>query len=81
MRREGTRQNSSVRRVLSGLVRGIACAAVLASLAGCASSGDATAALNPDPPSKMFADADALMTKGKFDAAAKKFEDVDREHP
>lgn len=81
MRREGTRQNSSVRRVLSGLVRGIACAAVLVSLAGCASSGDATAALNPDPPSKMFADADALMTKGKFDAAAKKFEDVDREHP
>ena len=29
----------------------------------------------------MFADADTLMSKGKFEAAAKKFEDVDREHP
>lgn len=29
----------------------------------------------------MFADADALQSKGKFDDAAKKFEDVDREHP
>jgi outer membrane protein assembly factor BamD len=29
----------------------------------------------------MFADADALMAKGSFEDAAKKFEDVDREHP
>ena len=29
----------------------------------------------------MFADADALMSKGNFEDAAKKFEDVDREHP
>ena len=29
----------------------------------------------------MYADADALMTKGKFEDAAKKFEDLDREHP
>lgn len=49
-------------------------------LGGCASS-DAARALNPDPPSKMFADADALMSKGKYEDAAKKFEDVDREHP
>ncbi len=28
----------------------------------------------------MFADADALQSKGKFEDAAKKFEDVDREH-
>ena len=42
---------------------------------------DAAKALNPDPPSKMFADADALMSRGKFEDAAKKFEDVDREHP
>jgi outer membrane protein assembly factor BamD len=55
-------------------------AAAASALAGCASS-DAAKALNPDPPSKMFADADALMSKGNFDAAAKKFEDVDREHP
>jgi outer membrane protein assembly factor BamD len=29
----------------------------------------------------MYADADTLMSKGKFQDAAKKFEDVDREHP
>lgn len=29
----------------------------------------------------MYADADALMSKKKFQDAAKKFEDVDREHP
>jgi outer membrane protein assembly factor BamD len=56
-------------------------AASLAALAGCASTSDAAKALNPDPPAKMFADADALMGKGKFEDAAKKFEDVDREHP
>jgi outer membrane protein assembly factor BamD len=29
----------------------------------------------------MYADADAYMSKGKYEEAAKKFEDVDREHP
>ena len=29
----------------------------------------------------MYADADSLMSRGKFEDAAKKFEDVDREHP
>lgn len=77
MRREGKRQNFTAWQALKRL----ACAACVAALAGCASTGDAAKALNPDPPSKMFADADALMTKGKFDEAAKKFEDVDREHP
>jgi outer membrane protein assembly factor BamD len=49
---------------------------------GCSSAGDAAKkALNPDPPAKMYADADSLMSRGKFDDAAKKFEDVDREHP
>ncbi len=62
---------------------GWACAlALCAMLAGCASGGDdLTAALNPDPPAKMFADADALMSSGKFDAAATKFENLDKEHP
>jgi len=77
MRREGTRPNLSAWRA----VKGLACAACVAALAGCASTGDAAKALNPDPPSKMYADADAFMTKGKFEDAAKKFEDVDREHP
>jgi outer membrane protein assembly factor BamD len=50
-------------------------------LAGCASSSDLSKSLNPDAPEKMFADADALMSKGKFEDAAKKFEDIDRDHP
>ena len=29
----------------------------------------------------MFADGDALMGKGKYEDAAKKFEDIDRDHP
>ena len=61
-------------------LKGLAMLTVAAVLAGCASN-DAVRALNPDPPSKMFADADALMAKGSFEDAAKKFEDVDREHP
>jgi outer membrane protein assembly factor BamD len=40
-----------------------------------------TASLNPDPPQKMFADADSMMGKGKFEDAAAKFEEVDRDHP
>ncbi len=56
--------------------------AVLVSLGGCASTSiDATQALNPDPPSKMFADGDALMNKGSYENAAAKFESLDREHP
>lgn len=50
-------------------------------LTGCASSNDAAKALNPDPPGKMYADADAFLTSGKFEDAAKKFEDLDRDHP
>jgi outer membrane protein assembly factor BamD len=49
-------------------------------LGGCASSSD-TSILNSDPPEKMYADADNLMTRGKFDEAARKFEDLDRSHP
>lgn len=50
-------------------------------IGGCASTVDATKALNPDPPGKMYAEADALMSKGKYEDAAKKFEDLDRDHP
>ena len=63
-----------------GLLRALAFSA-LTVLAGCASSSDLSKALNPDPPAKMYADADALMSAGKFDDAAKKFEDLDRDHP
>lgn len=56
--------------------------AVFVSLGGCSSSsGDAAALLNPDPPDKMYAMGDQLMAGGKYDAAAKKFEDLDRDHP
>lgn len=60
---------------------GVVAVVVALAVAGCASNKLDTSALNPDPPSKMFSDADALMTKGDFDSAAKQFEAVDREHP
>jgi outer membrane protein assembly factor BamD len=51
-------------------------------LAGCASSNnDAAKALNPDPPAKMYAFAEGLLNNGSFTDAAKKFEDLDRDHP
>lgn len=53
----------------------------VSSLAGCASSNDAAKALNPDPPGKMYADAEALLNKGEWTLAAKKYEDLDRDHP
>jgi outer membrane protein assembly factor BamD len=55
--------------------------ALVPALGGCASSSDATSILNADPPEKMYADADTLMSKGKFEDAARKFEDLDRSHP
>ncbi len=70
-------QKSTRFRLLTGLF--VAVAAAL--LAGCASSIDATSAINSDPPEKMYAEADAMMTAGKFDAAASKFEELDRSHP
>jgi outer membrane protein assembly factor BamD len=61
----------------------VAAGLILASclLAGCASTSDATKALNPDPPGKMYANADALLNGGDYTVAAKKFEEVDRDHP
>jgi outer membrane protein assembly factor BamD len=50
-------------------------------LAGCASSNDAAKALNPDPPDKMFADADRALSRGAYADAARRFEDLDRDHP
>ena len=51
-------------------------------LAGCASTNnEAAKALNPDPPAKMYAFADGLLNNGSYTDAAKKFEDLDRDHP
>jgi len=69
-----------MRSMGAGYAKGAVLAALLA-LAGCASQNNLEKALNPDPPEKMYADADVLMSKGKFDEAAKKFEEIDRDHP
>jgi len=63
------------------LLVGAVLAGALLVLQGCASSNDLQKALNPDPPGVMYAAADSLMTKGKYEAAAQKFEDLDRDHP
>lgn len=60
--------------------RPFACVLTGLMLTACASA-DITTSLNPDPPEKIYNSADALMTAGKFDDAAKKFEDLDRSHP
>jgi outer membrane protein assembly factor BamD len=60
---------------------GLAMALAAVLLAGCASSIDATGAISSDPPEKMYAEADAMMTSGRFEAAAAKFEELDRSHP
>ena len=53
-----------------------------ASVLGCASNNkSAKALLNPDPPGKMYATADTYLSRGKYEKAAKKFEDLDRDHP
>jgi outer membrane protein assembly factor BamD len=59
----------------------VAALAVSLALAGCSSSKSDAKLLNPDPPDRMYAIADALMTAGKHESAAKKFEDLDRDHP
>jgi outer membrane protein assembly factor BamD len=47
---------------------------------GCA-SGDSAKVLNPDPPGKMYADADTSLQKGNWQTAARAFENLDRDHP
>jgi outer membrane protein assembly factor BamD len=66
-----------------GRPRSLLAAALFALLlvTGCASSNNSAKLLNPDPPAKMYADADALMNGGSYSDAAKRFEDVDRDHP
>jgi outer membrane protein assembly factor BamD len=64
----------SGRKLVLALVGSIA-------LAGCSSSSNDAKLLNPDPPDRMYAIADALMATGKHESAAKKFEDLDRDHP
>lgn len=68
----------------AGRCRNVGAVALLAALvfSGCSSSNtDALKALNPDPPGKMYSEADALLANGRNEIAAKKFEDIDRHHP
>jgi outer membrane protein assembly factor BamD len=72
-------QKFAVIRAVTGWIVPLVVAVLLSA---CASASiDATQALNPDAPSKMFADGDAFMARGKFENAAAKFEELDREHP
>lgn len=58
-----------------------AAAVCAAALTGCASRADKTEVAKVDEPQVIYAKADALMDKGDFREAAKKFEEVDRDHP
>ena len=49
--------------------------------AGCSSKPDMAKLLNPDPPEKMYEKADGFLSRGRFEDAAKVFEEVDRDHP
>jgi outer membrane protein assembly factor BamD len=66
---------------LRTLALSLTAAVVLSAAAGCASTNNAAKMLNPDPPGKMYADADSLLNKGSYSDAARKFEDLDRDHP
>jgi outer membrane protein assembly factor BamD len=66
---------------MRAFAQGLVIAAGLAA-AGCSSTSDAAKrALNPDPPDKMYAAAEKYLNSGSFTQAAKKFEDLDRDHP
>ncbi len=60
---------------------GVAVCLLAGLLAACGSSKSAEKLLNPDPPDKMYLIADALLTRGRYEDAAAKFEDLDRDHP
>jgi outer membrane protein assembly factor BamD len=61
--------------------------AVLLSLAGCGSMNvfggkkEAVDPTNVAPPEAMYTSADTLLERRRYDEAAKKFEEVDRDHP
>jgi outer membrane protein assembly factor BamD len=75
------KQAMSIKRPGFNLLLGAVVGCGLVALQGCASSNDLQKALNPDPPNVMYASADRLLGRGKYEAAAQKFEDLDRDHP
>lgn len=70
----GTEGRKSIVSVFALVVAG-------AVLGGCANSDSAQKALNPDPPDKMYSSADRALEKGNWNEAARRFEDLDRDHP
>ena len=79
----GLRVSGRAKALSAGLPRAPIAGLLMAGLllAGCAAGNDAAKVLNPDPPDKMYAQADTLLNKGAFSDAARKFEDLDRDHP
>ncbi len=65
------------------MARLIMLSAPLLALGACSSTNNNAAKelLNPDPPGKMYATADSYLNRGSWEKAAKKFEDLDRDHP
>jgi outer membrane protein assembly factor BamD len=66
---------------MHSVLRATTVASLTVLLAACASSTDSVKLLNPDPPDKMYAQADLTLQKGSYNEAARRFEDLDRDHP
>ena len=62
--------------VLAPLIMGVL------AVGGCASSdADVAGITNPNPPEEIYKEADAFLDDRNYKSAAKKFEEVDRDHP
>ena len=73
---------SGSRRRRGSLIRALAVVLAAAALSACAWFGDKDLPLSDDPPDRLYNEGLFLLnTKHDFKAAAKKFEEVDRQHP
>ncbi len=82
MLRIGSEANGAIDRILSRTVKAVVCLLTALVLAGCASSDSEVSGIsNPNPPETIYAEADAMMGEREYKDAAKKFEEVDRDHP
>jgi outer membrane protein assembly factor BamD len=77
-----TKWTAAWRRARRWLAAASTMAVVGTVLAACGAGVDLSKqALNPDPPGKMYALADSFLNKGAYSEAARRFEDLDRDHP
>jgi len=68
--------------ILPRTVKALICLLAVFVLGGCASSdAEVSGISNPNPPETIYAEADALMEERSYKDAAKKFEEIDRDHP